>query len=395
MFFYQCAFFLFPLPGFTSVILSSIERRYQFSSTQAGLIAVTYDITVTITVIFISYFGGRSHKPRFLGVSLLVIGCGTFVFSSPQFLFGRYDVGSSNQTVFESCNNDSSHPPVDGDCSAANIAAYVMFILGNILVGIGASPLYTVGQAYLDEIVHPSKVSLYIGSFHVCAVVGPALGYGVGSGLLSVYVDPWEPTSLDESDPSWVGAWWLPFVLMGVCCFLLSIPFFLFPRYLVNSKSIKKERAKEMAKVYDDEYVYDNSLTLMVKTFPVHIKRLLGNASFMLVSFGSAVAIIVSSGMVSFAPKYVETQFGISSSSAGLTVGAVGIFGAGQCAFVRQTCMQRSVLTCQLCACVLDSEWASWWEGSFSYCCYPLMDNFLLRCCWPQTSIGQFCKVAP
>ena len=65
--------------GFSSVILSTIERQYQFSSTAAGLISSTYDLAVLVSVVFISYFGGKGHKPRWLGISLIIQGTGTFM----------------------------------------------------------------------------------------------------------------------------------------------------------------------------------------------------------------------------------------------------------------------------------------------------------------------------
>ena len=64
------------ISGFTSVVLSTIERRYQFSSTAAGLIASTFDMAVLVSVLFISYFGGKGHKPRWLGISLIIQGTG-------------------------------------------------------------------------------------------------------------------------------------------------------------------------------------------------------------------------------------------------------------------------------------------------------------------------------
>ena len=64
--------------GFPPVILSTIERRYQFSSTAAGLVSSTYDMAVLVSVVFISYFGGKGHKPRWLGVSLIIQGTGMF-----------------------------------------------------------------------------------------------------------------------------------------------------------------------------------------------------------------------------------------------------------------------------------------------------------------------------
>ena len=71
----MCAIFTV---GFTSVVLSSLERRYRLSSVLAGLIASVFDMSVLISVLFISYFGGRGHKPKWLGFSLLIQGIGMY-----------------------------------------------------------------------------------------------------------------------------------------------------------------------------------------------------------------------------------------------------------------------------------------------------------------------------
>ena len=64
------------LTGFLSVTLSTIQRRYELTSTESGLILSVFDMAVIVSVIFISYFGGKGHKPRWLGVGLLVQGLG-------------------------------------------------------------------------------------------------------------------------------------------------------------------------------------------------------------------------------------------------------------------------------------------------------------------------------
>lgn len=64
--------------GFTSVVLSTLERRYRFSSVWAGSIASIFDASVLISVLFISYFGGRGHKPRWLGISQIIQGIGKY-----------------------------------------------------------------------------------------------------------------------------------------------------------------------------------------------------------------------------------------------------------------------------------------------------------------------------
>ena len=54
------------------MVLSPIEKRYQFSSTQVSFIVSTFDFAVLISVVFISYFGDKGHKPRCLGVSIII-----------------------------------------------------------------------------------------------------------------------------------------------------------------------------------------------------------------------------------------------------------------------------------------------------------------------------------
>ena len=308
-------------------MLSTIETRYQFTSAAVGFIAVSYDTTVTISVIFVSYFGGKAHKPRWLGISLIIMGIGAYIFASPQFLFGSYKIGSTSSLQFEVCNDDRN---ITTDCSSSNDIAYAVYIFGNMLVAIGAAPLYTVGQAYIDEIVFPKYVSIHFGIYQMASVLGPAFGYGVGSAFLSIYVDPWIDTNLTPSDPTWVGAWWMSFVFVGTLSILLSIPFLMYPKWLPDSHLVREQRAKEMAKIYPMKYANEDSLTIVVKMFPIHIKRLLTNLSFMFESLAISILFILISGLVSFAPKYFENQFQLTATVAGLLSGGIGITAAGE-----------------------------------------------------------------
>ena len=56
----------------------------------AGLIASTFDITVLLSVLPMSYFGGRGHKPRWVGIGAIIHGIGALVFSLPQYVGGIY-----------------------------------------------------------------------------------------------------------------------------------------------------------------------------------------------------------------------------------------------------------------------------------------------------------------
>ena len=219
------------------MILSSIERRYRFSSLAAGFVAASSDFGVLASVIFISYFGGKSHKPRWLGIGLVIQGIGALVFTLPKAFFGNYEAGQRGDQTFESCADGQFYM---GNCNNSDDFALAIFIIGQLLIGVGAAALFTLGTSYLDDIVHPRHVSIHLGIFYMMVVIGPALGYGLGGAFLSVYVDPHISSHLTEDDPAYVGAWWLCYIFAGSMSLIISIPFLMFPRLLPDSHLVKK-----------------------------------------------------------------------------------------------------------------------------------------------------------
>ena len=308
------------LLGYRTVVISSIEKRYHFSSTAASIILAMFDIAVILSVAFISYFGHKSHKPRILGIGMIVQGVGALIIAMPQFFFGKYAIGSDTKFRLESCNEHADH----STCDPANIAAYLFFLVGDFVLGIGAAPLFTIGTSFIDDIVHPKYVSIHLGIFLSMAIVGPAIGYGLGSVFLSVYVDPFETTNLEQVDPGWVGAWWLCFLTVGITSIILSIPFLMFPRLLPDSHLIMEARKKEMAREYSSKYGEEKSVLSQLKTFPVHIKKLFQSLSWLFITIAISCAFFSMDGMIAFGPKYLEAQFGLTSSKASLTLGAIG-----------------------------------------------------------------------
>ncbi len=244
------------------------------------------------------------------------------MFSLPQFLFGAYRTDAGTTEV-ELCDLESH---TYSFCSSVDNIPLILFFLGNILIGIGASPLYTVGTGYLDDIIHPKYVSIHLGVFYAFSVIGPAMGYGLGGAFLSVYVDPWTETNLKTTDPTWVGAWWLCFIVAAVFSWIFAIPFLMFPKFLPDSAEIKRVRQQEMAQVYEgtDRGLDEVDLATKVKAFPRHLKQVLLTPSWVFITMAVSFSTLVISGVVSFAPKYLEAQFNLTSSTASITVGAIG-----------------------------------------------------------------------
>ncbi|XP_059174792.1 solute carrier organic anion transporter family member 4A1-like [Physella acuta] len=317
--------------GFVNTVISTIEKRFEISSTESGLIASCYDIVFVLLVIPVSYFGGHGHKPRYLGISILILGIGSFVFALPHFIAPSYNVGSTEENKCKLGVNVSS-PCTSSESSGQSVYKY-FFFLGQGLHGAGATALYTLGVTYLDENVPQRSSAFYNGIFYTGAIIGPAIGYMVGAEFLNIYteltVDP-KSLSLDPNNPKWVGAWWIGFLISGVFGVLLSLPLLAFPSTLPGSKKYALERGKEAQVMkHGDVTGRDKG----IRDIFLSIKLLLTNIPFMFVNIAAAADGVLVAGFSTFMPKFIEYQFGVSAGTAALYVGLAVVPAGGGATF--------------------------------------------------------------
>ena len=194
-------------------------------------------------------------------------------------------------------------------------------------MGIGASPLFTVGTAFIDELVWPRRAPIFLGVFYIATVMGPGLGFVLGGTWLQIYVDPLTPTTLTDTDPAYVGAWWLGFVIIGILVILISVPILMFPRELPESHLISIERKKQMVLEFTDGSS-KTGLAAEVREAPKHLWQVLSSPTWVYATFSIALQAISVVGMTTFGPKYLEAQFNLSSSLGSYLAGGIGIGGA-------------------------------------------------------------------
>ena len=325
--------------GFISVGLSSIERRYNLPSSLAAFAAISYEIGVIVTLPISTYFGGRSHKPRVLGISIFIMGIGSLIFASPHYFSGSYNIDANSSS--EICTNASTF---QSDCNPPAILFYPLFVIGNIIIGCGASTLYTVGVGFLDESTNPRYTPIFLSIFYIVSIIGPAIGFGLGGVFLSIFVDPFSTTTLTSSHPQWVGAWWIGFVFSGLVSILGSIQFFLYPRRLKNAQEYDKLR-QSLHPLQSEGRSFENdhgiSIITMIKEYPLYIRRLAKNPTFIFTTLAITAGAFVVAGIVTFLPKYVEIQYGLTPSVASYVIGGIsipaaslGILGGGLTLFV-------------------------------------------------------------
>ena len=194
-------------------------------------------------------------------------------------------------------------------------------------MGAGVAPLFTVGTTLLDDLVWPRKAPIFLGVFYIASVLGPGLGFILGGTWLQLYVDPFTPTTLTDTDPAYVGAWWLGFVIIGFLTLLLSVPILMFPRELPESHLISIERKKQMVLKFTDGSS-KTGLAAEVREAPKHLCQVFSSPPWVFATLALALQAVSVIGFITFGLKYLETQFRLSSSNGSFLAGGVGIGGA-------------------------------------------------------------------
>ncbi|KAM6289419.1 solute carrier organic anion transporter family member 4C1-like [Aegotheles albertisi] len=302
--------------GLINISISTIEKRYELNSSLTGLISASYDIAFCILSLFVSFFGERGHKPRWLAFSAFMLGLGSLIFSLPHFSSGKYHYGAK---LGDTCQIPGASS-VNFTCSAStksSLSNYLyVFILGQLLLGIGGTPLYTLGTAFIDDSVPKHRSSLYIGIGYAMSLLGPAVGYVLGGQLLNIYIDIQIPESMkmDQDDPRWLGAWWIAFLACFFAIWLLILPFSCFPKHLPGTAKIQAEKISETHNDGSEALVEAKNIGKSFKDFPVALLILLKNPVLISLIIASSLEALVATGFATFLPKFIENQFGKTSS---------------------------------------------------------------------------------
>ncbi|XP_038052230.1 solute carrier organic anion transporter family member 4A1-like [Patiria miniata] len=318
--------------GFVYVVTTTLERRFNLPSVRSGSISSSYDFSVMIVITFVTYLGDRGHKPLWLGAGALLFALGSYTFTLPHFLTPFYDFRASDFELCQLDRNITDACSVEGSGSAlANF--FWLFVFAQFLHGLGAAPLYTLGVTYIDENVQPKMTSLYIGIFNAASLLGPAIGYLLGGALLSIYTDIRVDSSslgIDPDSPLWIGAWWVGFLISGTLALSIVLPFLGFPKALPGQKKLAKLRVSECHGGHDfsARTGFGNSL----RDFPRAVLVLIKNLPFMFITASACTEWFILSSFAVFAPKFLESQFNLTSGWAsivvGLTVIPAAVFGS-------------------------------------------------------------------
>ncbi|XP_037701010.1 solute carrier organic anion transporter family member 1A2 [Choloepus didactylus] len=332
-----CAYISKTLSGaYMNSMLTQIERQFNIPTSLVGFINGSFEIGNLLLIIFVSYFGTKLHRPIVIGVGCVIMGLGCFLQSLPHFLMNRYEYEStvsvsgnlsSNSFLCVENGTEIFKPTEDpsGCVKEVKSLMWVYVLVGNIIRGIGETPIMPLGISYIEDFAKSENSPLYIGFIETGAIIGPLIGLLLASFCANVYVDTGsvnaDDLTITPTDTRWVGAWWFGFLICAGVNVLTAVPFFFLP------KTLPKEGLKDntdIIKNYKEEK-HENEIKkeedTITKDFLPFMKSLLCNPIYMLFILISVIQFNAFVNMISFMPKYLEQQYGKSSSDSIFLIG--------------------------------------------------------------------------
>uniref|UniRef100_H2YLU7 Solute carrier organic anion transporter family member n=1 Tax=Ciona savignyi TaxID=51511 RepID=H2YLU7_CIOSA len=322
-------------------VLSSIERRFELPSTISAVVSSSYQIGNLTVMALVSYLGSKVNRPRFLAAGSLLLFIGYILVVLPQFLGDLYvfadlsTTSTSNHSQTFTCTEVAEITPHSTSCEMeeekANSNMYIFIIVGMMVCGIGGAPTQPLGLSYVDDHASEHNSALYIGIITTITLVGPALGYLMGSFCLKIWVDfgrvDLDSITIDPKHQSWVGAWWLGFIVCIVVIAIASFPLWFFPKHLEKPEEKTKENLLKVHSAYIIFFIFvgDDKLLSQRVGLGAAFARLFKNPQYICVlviftSIGFKIA-----GLGTFVVKYLEVAFGKSASQSSFLIGAINL----------------------------------------------------------------------
>uniref|UniRef100_K7GDH7 Solute carrier organic anion transporter family member n=1 Tax=Pelodiscus sinensis TaxID=13735 RepID=K7GDH7_PELSI len=384
------------LSGYLKSSISTIEKRFGLSSQTSGLLASFNEVGNTLLIVFVSYFGSRVNRPRFIGCGAILVSIAGILMSVPHFITGRYEYDQSiakhrdmeyNANLCQPDISISTRNLNDTDCTlrAVKESREVLLILfiGQTLLGVGGVPIQPFGISYIDDFASERNSPLYLGILFAVTIIGPGVAFMLGSAILRFYVDidkiPPEEIQLTHKDPRWVGAWWLGFLVAATLTAFSAIPYFFFPKEMPKEKRIFAYRRKVLGNV-KITIIKRESLNkqrepvsrrqglapisphinillslLFMSVFPKVLLRNLRHPVYLLVVLAQVNLSAMVAGLATFMGKFLERQFSLTASFANMIIGSVNIPGAMVGIVVGGAIMKKFQMTLKQCGgmCVL------------------------------------------
>lgn len=362
--------------GYIGAIVSSLERYYGFSTSRLGVAFSSYDITGVLAIPLISYFGSQNNRPRIVAFGACLFAIGNILFILPYFING-YSKDTSDNSSDEInnylCQTNSSNQQIHSHdlCSRTSTSkilshltpnlmdnyvsttthndqptwTYYILILSMIIMSIGASPFYTLGITFLTDHLNKDDQAICTSILYGMVALGPALGFLMGSALLSQWINIGEkkiPNGITTNDPRWIGRWWAGFLVSASAltvfsCLLCTFPSKLSRDTTETTQEIDRSQSTESVCALGQAATRRHTLPKLshptqckslcqfskIKDIFTSIIDLLMNFTYLLIVLINSVESILVVSFTTFMVKYIESVFNLSSSLSSTLTGSI------------------------------------------------------------------------
>ncbi|XP_072000866.1 solute carrier organic anion transporter family member 1C1-like isoform X1 [Engystomops pustulosus] len=316
--------------------ITQIERRFDLSSSTVGFVDGSFEYGNLMVIVFVSYFGAKLHRPRIIAAGCFVMALGSFLSAMPHFFMGPYKYETVRSHVAPLNNLTGSADSISpclanrtltedirpAECvkeTSSHMWVYVM--VGNMLRGIGETPIIPLGVSYIDDFSDPGNTPLYIACLHTVAMFGPIVGFMLGSYFAKLYVDigfvNLDTVTITPQDTRWVGAWWLGCLVAGAIALVSGIPFCFLPKSIEGEET---QPSPEEQKLETSQEKHHNKAS--VKGFFHALKSLACNRLYVILMIINLLQMNGFLGFMTYKPKYMEQQYGQSIAQSNFITGA-------------------------------------------------------------------------
>ncbi|KZC05245.1 PREDICTED: solute carrier organic anion transporter family member 5A1 [Dufourea novaeangliae] len=340
------------------VTLTTLEKRFKIPSRTTGLILSGNEISQILSLI-LTYYGGSGHRPRWIaiGVGLSAFSC--LVLALPHFLYGpgRDAMALTKEHLDQTLLNATTIPEDLAICPRVvrpercdeetlmdvSILPRLLVFLSQFILGIGTTLYYGLGQTYLDDNTKKKNTPMLLGFTFALRTVGPAIGFLLGYGCLSLYIDPSLHPVITKNDPRWLGAWWLGWIILGATMAMFAILIAMFPRDLPATKTTatnntaKKDGSIPLKLHLDAQEQYmkpmeprkslETEYIPTMREFPTAMKRLLTNWLLTFNNLSGVFYVLGASAYITFLAKYLEVQYSTSAAGGTVIAGPISLVG--------------------------------------------------------------------
>lgn len=196
--------------AYLGAVLTTIERQFKLSSTESGSLSVINDVVSLSLVLFVSYFGHKSHRPRWIATGTVLCAIGSFLCTMPHYAFPPLDPDDllygeafrgasvckldsntknspgdiptvSQQPDGDQTGNYSDQLPVAEECvkSSSTFGPVWWIIFGNVLNGIGQSGMYPLMTTYIDDAVGKRRLVSYTGKLSYSIIITKVISHAI------------------------------------------------------------------------------------------------------------------------------------------------------------------------------------------------------------------------